>query len=81
MLMMRDDRYADAFSRIAGGSKVGVCTLQGGVKAAAGSKDMIRMPCRLAHWRGRGHRAGRRYRRSGLAIVRGDEAIRNQAQG
>src|SRR5437870_12015267 len=31
MLMMRDDRYAvavaDAFSRITGGSRIGVCTL------------------------------------------------------
>ncbi len=38
MLMMRDDRYAvavaDAFSRITGGSKIGVCTFQGGVNAA-----------------------------------------------
>jgi thiamine pyrophosphate-dependent acetolactate synthase large subunit-like protein len=38
MLMMRDDRYAvavaDAFSRITGGSQIGVCTFQGGVNAA-----------------------------------------------
>src|SRR5437762_9012498 len=42
MLMMRDDRYAvavaDAFSRIMagseGGSRIGVCTFQGGVNAA-----------------------------------------------
>ena len=38
MVMMRDDRYAvavaDAFSRIMGGSKIGVCTFQGGVNAA-----------------------------------------------
>jgi thiamine pyrophosphate-dependent acetolactate synthase large subunit-like protein len=38
MLMMRDDRYAvavaDAFSRITAGSKIGVCTFQGGVNAA-----------------------------------------------
>ncbi|NQW24132.1 MAG: hypothetical protein HQ475_11865 [SAR202 cluster bacterium] len=38
MVMMRDDRYAvavaDAFSRITGGSKIGVCTFQGGVNAA-----------------------------------------------
>ncbi len=42
MLMMRDDRYAvavaDAFSRISagsqGGSRIGVCTFQGGVNAA-----------------------------------------------
>ena len=38
MVMMRDDRYAvavaDAFSRISGGSKIGVCTFQGGVNAA-----------------------------------------------
>src|SRR5436305_13798646 len=38
MLMMRDDRYAvavaDAFSRITGGSRIGVCTFQGGVNAA-----------------------------------------------
>src|SRR5215212_6577090 len=37
MLMMRDDRYAvavaDAFSRITGGSRIGVCTFQGGVNA------------------------------------------------
>ena len=39
MLMMRDDRYAvavaDAFSRITAGSKIGVCTFQGGVNAEA----------------------------------------------
>lgn len=38
MIMMRDDRYAvavaDAFSRITGGSRIGVCTVQGGVNAA-----------------------------------------------
>ncbi|MDP6227761.1 MAG: thiamine pyrophosphate-binding protein [Dehalococcoidia bacterium] len=38
LLMMRDDRYAvavaDAFSRINAGSKIGVCTFQGGVNAA-----------------------------------------------
>ena len=38
ILMMRDDRYAvavaDAFSRITGGSRIGVCTFQGGVNAA-----------------------------------------------
>jgi acetolactate synthase-1/2/3 large subunit len=38
MLMMRDDRYAvavaDAFSRITAGTKIGVCTFQGGVNAA-----------------------------------------------
>ena len=38
MVMMRDDRYAvalaDAFSRINAGSRVGVCTFQGGVNAA-----------------------------------------------
>ena len=38
MLMMRDDRYAvavaDAFSRITGGRRIGVCTFQGGVNAA-----------------------------------------------
>ena len=42
MLMMRDDRYAvavaDAFSRITagsqGGSRIGMCTFQGGVNAA-----------------------------------------------
>ncbi|MBI2856687.1 MAG: hypothetical protein HYX95_00060 [Chloroflexi bacterium] len=38
MLMMRDDRYAvavaDAFSRITGGERIGVCTFQGGVNAA-----------------------------------------------
>jgi thiamine pyrophosphate-dependent acetolactate synthase large subunit-like protein len=38
MLMMRDDRYAvavaDAFSRITGGTRIGVCTFQGGVNAA-----------------------------------------------
>ena len=38
MVMMRDDRYAvavaDAFSRINGGTKIGVCTFQGGVNAA-----------------------------------------------
>ena len=38
MVMMRDDRYAvavaDAFSRITAGSRIGVCTFQGGVNAA-----------------------------------------------
>ncbi|MCZ6876315.1 MAG: thiamine pyrophosphate-binding protein [bacterium] len=38
ILMMRDDRYAiavaDAFSRITGGKKIGVATVQGGVNAA-----------------------------------------------
>ena len=38
MVMMRDDRYAvalaDAYSRINAGSKIGVCTFQGGVNAA-----------------------------------------------
>ena len=38
MLMMRDDRYAvavaDAFSRITAGTRIGVCTFQGGVNAA-----------------------------------------------
>ena len=38
MVMMRDDRYAvalaDAFSRITGGTRIGVCTFQGGVNAA-----------------------------------------------
>src|SRR5438093_12749123 len=38
MLMMRDDRYAvavaDAFSRITAGSRIGVCTFQGGFNAA-----------------------------------------------
>jgi thiamine pyrophosphate-dependent acetolactate synthase large subunit-like protein len=38
MIMMRDDRYAvavaDAYSRITGGEKIGVCTVQGGVNAA-----------------------------------------------
>src|SRR5690349_24081047 len=38
MLVMRDDRYAvavaDAFSRITGGSRIGVCTFKGGVNAA-----------------------------------------------
>ena len=37
-VMMRDDRYAvalaDAFSRITAGSRIGVCTFQGGVNAA-----------------------------------------------
>lgn len=37
-VMMRDDRYAvalaDAYSRITAGSKIGVCTFQGGVNAA-----------------------------------------------
>ncbi|MDP6549876.1 MAG: thiamine pyrophosphate-binding protein, partial [Dehalococcoidia bacterium] len=38
LLMMRDDRYAvavaDAFSRINAGSRIGVCTFQGGINAA-----------------------------------------------
>ena len=38
LLMMRDDRYAiavaDAYSRITGGERIGVCTVQGGVNAA-----------------------------------------------
>tara|TARA_B100000315_G_scaffold219073_1_gene220780 strand:+ start:1322 stop:2977 length:1656 start_codon:yes stop_codon:yes gene_type:complete len=38
LLMMRDDRYAvavaDAFSRLNAGSRIGVCTFQGGVNAA-----------------------------------------------
>jgi hypothetical protein len=38
LLMRRDDRYAvavaDAFSRITAGRRLGVCTFQGGVKAA-----------------------------------------------
>ena len=38
IVMMRDDRYAvalaDAYSRINAGSKIGVCTFQGGVNAA-----------------------------------------------
>src|SRR5512133_2106133 len=38
MLMMRDDRYAvavaDAFSRITGGARIGVCTFRGRVNAA-----------------------------------------------
>ena len=38
MVMMRDDRYAvavaDAYSRITGGNRIGVCTFQGGVNAA-----------------------------------------------
>ena len=36
-VMMRDDRYAvalaDAYSRITAGSRIGVCTFQGGVNA------------------------------------------------
>ena len=43
MVMMRDDRYAvalaDAFSRINAGSKIGVCTFQGGVNAAGRQVD------------------------------------------
>jgi acetolactate synthase-1/2/3 large subunit len=39
LYMMRDERYAvavaDAFSRVTGGKKIGVCTFQGGVNAAA----------------------------------------------
>lgn len=38
LVMMRDDRYAvalaDSYSRINAGSKIGVCTFQGGVNAA-----------------------------------------------
>ena len=38
MVMMRDDRYAialaDGFSRVAGGRRIGVCTVQGGTNAA-----------------------------------------------
>ena len=38
LLMMRDERYAvavaDAFSRITGGKKIGVCTVMGGINAA-----------------------------------------------
>jgi acetolactate synthase I/II/III large subunit len=38
MVMMRDDRYAvavaDAYSRITGGKRIGVCTVQGGLNAA-----------------------------------------------
>ncbi len=38
ILMMREERYAtavaDAFSRVTGGSQIGVCTLMGGVNAA-----------------------------------------------
>jgi len=38
LLMMRDERYAvavaDAFSRITGGARIGVCTVMGGVNAA-----------------------------------------------
>ena len=38
MVMMRDDRYAvalaDGFSRVTGGERIGVCTVQGGVNAA-----------------------------------------------
>ena len=38
MVMMRDDRYAialaDGFSRVTGGDRIGVCTVQGGVNAA-----------------------------------------------
>lgn len=38
MIMMRDERYtvavADAFSRITGGKKIGVCTVQGALNAA-----------------------------------------------
>lgn len=38
MIMMRDDRYAvavaDAYSRITGGSRIGICTVQGGLNAA-----------------------------------------------
>ncbi len=38
MIMMRDDRYAvalaDAFSRVTGGERIGVCTVQGGVNGA-----------------------------------------------
>ncbi|CAI7998515.1 Probable acetolactate synthase large subunit [Geodia barretti] len=38
MIMMRDDRYAvalaDAYSRVTGGERIGVCTVQGGVNGA-----------------------------------------------
>ncbi len=38
LIMMRDDRYAvalaDAFSRVTGGQRIGVCTVQGGVNGA-----------------------------------------------
>ncbi|MFC1935770.1 thiamine pyrophosphate-dependent enzyme [Chloroflexota bacterium] len=38
MVMMRDERYAvavaDAFSRVTGGKKIGVCTVMGGLNAA-----------------------------------------------
>lgn len=38
LLMMRDERYtvavADAFSRLTGGKRIGVCTMMGGVNAA-----------------------------------------------
>ena len=38
MIMMRDDRYAvalaDAYSRVTGGDRIGVCTVQGGVNGA-----------------------------------------------
>ena len=51
MLMMRDDRYAvavaDAFSRITAGSRIGVCTFQGGVNAA-GMLPGWRRPMRMA---------------------------------
>ena len=38
MIMMRDDRYAvalaDGYSRVTGGERIGVCTVQGGVNGA-----------------------------------------------
>ena len=46
MVMMRDDRYAvavaDAYSRITSGSRIGVCTFQGGVNAAGTEFDKLR---------------------------------------
>jgi thiamine pyrophosphate-dependent acetolactate synthase large subunit-like protein len=39
LVMMRDERYtvalADAFSRVTGGKRIGVCTIMGGINAAA----------------------------------------------
>jgi len=38
LIMMRDERYAvalaDAFSRVTGGQKIGVCTVMGGLNPA-----------------------------------------------
>jgi len=38
LIMMRDERYAvgvaDAFSRVTGGKRIGVCTVMGGTNAA-----------------------------------------------